>query len=113
MTRASAGVSFFLELAAHRNAIAIVPSPRHPLSATDLYQVLETSDVAAGTINIVTGDRDELAKTLAGHDDVDAIWYAGAAAGQTAVQKASANNMKRTLVLPASGALPLMEEALR
>ena len=95
------------------NALVIVPSPKHPLSATDLYQVLETSDVPAGTINIVTGDRDELAKTLAEHDDVDAIWYAGSAAGQTAVQKASAHNMKRTWVLPASGAMPAMDEVLR
>jgi aldehyde dehydrogenase (NAD+) len=95
------------------NALVIVPSPKHPLSATDLYQVLETSDVPAGTVNIITGDRDELAKTLAEHDDVDAIWYAGAAAGQAAVQKASANNMKRTWVLPANGALPGVDEVLR
>jgi len=95
------------------NALVIVPSPKHPLSATDLYQVLETSDVPAGTINIVTGDRDELAKTLAEHDDVDAIWYAGSAAGQTAVQKASAHNMKRTWVMAATGAMPAMEEVLR
>ncbi|HEX9392020.1 MAG TPA: aldehyde dehydrogenase family protein [Usitatibacteraceae bacterium] len=95
------------------NALVIVPSPKHPLSATDLYQVLETSDVPAGTINVVTGDRDELAKTLAEHDDVDAIWYAGSAAGQTAVQKASAHNMKRTWVMAATGAMPAMEEVLR
>ena len=47
-------------------------------SATDLYQVLETSDVPAGVINIVTGERDELAESLAEHDDVDALWYFGA-----------------------------------
>jgi aldehyde dehydrogenase (NAD+) len=95
------------------NALVIVPSPKLPLSATDLYQVLETSDVPAGTVNIVTGDRDELAKTLAEHDDVDAIWYAGAAAGQASVQKASAGNMKRTWVLAASGAMPGVDEVLR
>ncbi|MBL8510082.1 MAG: aldehyde dehydrogenase family protein [Betaproteobacteria bacterium] len=95
------------------NALVVVPSPAHPLSATDLYQVLETSDVPHGTINIVTGERDELAKTLAEHDDVDAIWYAGPTQGQAAVQKASAGNMKRTWVLPQSGALPTMDEMLR
>ncbi|MBL0122386.1 MAG: aldehyde dehydrogenase family protein [Betaproteobacteria bacterium] len=95
------------------NALVIVPSPKHPLSATDLYQVLETSDVPHGTINIVTGDRDELAKTLSEHDDVDAIWYAGAAEGQAAVQKASAANMKRTWVMEAGGALPNVDDVLR
>ena len=99
------------------NALVVTPSPQHPMSVTDLYQVLETSDVPHGTINIVTGDRDELAKTLAEHDDVDAMWVCGKSGGSndvgTIVQKQSANNMKRTWVLPASGALPLTEDVLR
>jgi aldehyde dehydrogenase (NAD+) len=99
------------------NAMVVVPSPKHPLTATDLYQVLETSDVPHGTFNIVTGDRDELAKTLSEHDDVDSVWYfdnsAGRSEGQTAVQKASAGNMKRTWVRGAAGALPSVDEVLR
>lgn len=95
------------------NALVVVPSPTHPLSVTDLYQVLETSDVPHGTVNIVTGQRDELAKTLGEHEDVDAIWYAGSADGQTAVQKASAGNMKRTWVMAATGALPDVDVVLR
>ncbi len=95
------------------NALVVVPSPKHPLSVTDLYQVLETSDVPHGTVNIVTGKRDELAKTLSEHEDVDAIWYAGPAEGQAAVQKASAGNMKRTWVMDACGALPEVEAVLR
>ncbi len=103
------------------NALVIVPSPKHPLSVTDIYQVLETSDVPAGTINIVTGDRDELAKTLAEHDDVDSIWYAGGNEGTnegpdegaTAVQKQSAGNMKRTWILAPAGALPRTSDMLR
>lgn len=95
------------------NALVIVPSPKYPLTATDLYQVLETSDVPHGTINIVTGDRDELAKTLSEHDDVDAIWYAGASEGQAAVQKASAANMKRSWVMEAGGTLPNVDDVLR
>ncbi|MFN8985322.1 MAG: aldehyde dehydrogenase family protein, partial [Burkholderiales bacterium] len=82
----------------------------------DLYQVLETSDVPHGTFNIVTGDRDELAKTLSEHDDIDSVWYfdnsAGSSEGQTAVQKASAGNMKRTWVRGAVGALPSVDEVL-
>jgi aldehyde dehydrogenase (NAD+) len=95
------------------NTLVVVPSPLVPLSATDFYQVLETSDVPAGTFNIVTGERDELARTLAEHDDVDAVWYAGPQAGWALVEKASAGNMKRTWTLPSSGPLPDTEEILR
>ena len=98
------------------NAMVVVPSPKHPLTATDLYQVLETSDVPHDTFNIVTGDRDKLAKMQSEHDDVDAVWYfdnsAGSSEGQTAVQKASAGNMKRTWVRGAAGELPSVNEVL-
>ncbi|MBX3038833.1 MAG: aldehyde dehydrogenase family protein [Anaerolineales bacterium] len=95
------------------NALVVVPSPVSPLSATDFYQVLETSDVPAGTINIVTGNRDELAKTLSEHDDVDVIWYAGSKDGGKAVQAASAGNMKQTWVMNSAGELPEIDEILR
>ncbi len=95
------------------NTLVVVPSPLAPLCATDFYQVIETSDVPAGTFNIITGKRDELAKVLAEHDDVDAIWYAGSLEGQAMVQRASAGNMKRTWVLPATGFRPHMDEILR
>jgi aldehyde dehydrogenase (NAD+) len=95
------------------NVLVVVPSPAAPLSATDLYQVIETSDVPAGVINIVTGARDELSKVLAEHDDVDAIWYAGPAEGRAMVERASAGNMKRTWTLPPAGPLPEIDELLR
>ena len=95
------------------NAMVAVPSLKHPLTATDLYQVLETSDVPHDTFNIVTGDRDELAKMQSEHDDVDSVWYAGSANGQPAVQIASAGNMKRTSGRGAAGALPSVDEVLR
>jgi aldehyde dehydrogenase (NAD+) len=95
------------------NALVVVPSPISPLSATDFYQVLETSDVPAGTINIVTGVRDELAKTLSEHDDVDVIWYAGSKDGAKAIQVASAGNMKQTWVMDSAGELPEVDEILR
>jgi aldehyde dehydrogenase (NAD+) len=78
------------------NTAVAVPSERWPLAATDFYQVLETSDVPSGVINIVTGPKDSLAKTLAEHDDVDAVWYFGSRDGVKAVELASAGNMKRT-----------------
>jgi len=80
------------------NAVIAIPSERHPLSATDFYQVLETSDVPAGVVNIVTGPKETLAKVLAEHDDVDAIWYFGTADGSKTVEYASTGNMKRTWV---------------
>ena len=58
-------VSLVAPAIAMGNTVVIVPSERHPLAATDLYQVLETSDVPAGVVNIVTGARDALATTLA------------------------------------------------
>jgi aldehyde dehydrogenase (NAD+) len=80
------------------NTVIAIPSQRSPLSATDLYQVFETSDVPAGVINIVTGDRDGLSKVLAEHHDVNAMWYFGSAEGSKVVELASAGNMKRTWV---------------
>lgn len=95
------------------NALVVVPSQASPLTATDFYQVLETSDVPPGAFNIVTGGRDELAKTLSEHDDVDGVWYAGPPEGQKAVHLASIGNMKQTWVLPPTGDLPEMDEILR
>ena len=80
------------------NTIVVIPSQAAPLSATDCYQVLETSDLPAGVVNIVTGDRDLLSQVLADHDDVDAMWYFGPAEGCKRVELASAGNMKRTWV---------------
>ncbi len=81
------------------NTVVLIPSPQAPLTATDLYQVLETSDLPPGVLNIVTGDRDELSKVLAEHDDVDGLWYAGPRSGQAMVERASSGNMKRTWTL--------------
>jgi len=78
------------------NTVVAVPSERAPLAATDFYQVLETSDLPSGVVNIVTGAKESLMKTLAEHDDVDAVWYFGSEAGVKAVELASAGNMKRT-----------------
>jgi aldehyde dehydrogenase (NAD+) len=80
------------------NCVVAIPSPAHPLAATDFYQVLDTSDVPGGVVNIVTGDRDHLIKTLVEHDDVDAMWYFGDAEGSRQVELRSASNMKRTWV---------------
>jgi len=79
------------------NTVVVVPSEAS-LVATDLYQVLDTSDVPPGVVNIVTGLREELAPVLAAHDDVDALWYFGTAEGSAEVERLSAGNLKRTWV---------------
>ena len=89
-------VSTIAPLVATGNAVVVIPSEPHPLAATDLYTVFESSDVPAGVINIVTGAKDALATVLAAHDDVESIWYWGTAAGRTAVEAASIGNLKRT-----------------
>jgi aldehyde dehydrogenase (NAD+) len=92
-------VSLVLPAIAMGNTVVAVPSTSAPLLATDLYQVLDTSDLPAGVVNIVTGVQSELAPVLAAHDDVDGIWYFGSAEGGDAeVERLSAGNMKRTWV---------------
>ncbi|WP_306132065.1 aldehyde dehydrogenase family protein [Roseivivax marinus] len=91
-------LSLVLPAIAMGNSVVVVPSQTHPLAATDLYQVLETSDVPAGVVNIVTGPRDELAKTLAQHDGVDGMWYVGGTEGAAMVEAESAGNLKQTWI---------------
>src|SRR6056297_91169 len=89
-------VSMAAPLLALGNRVVAIPSPRWPLAATDLYQVLDTSDLPGGALNLVTGARDELAHVLAAHDDVQAIWYVGSAEGGAEVERLSAGNLKPT-----------------
>ncbi|HRX35911.1 MAG TPA: aldehyde dehydrogenase family protein [Aestuariivirga sp.] len=91
-------VALVMPAIAMGNRVVVVPSPAHPLAATDLYQVFDTSDLPGGVVNMVTGDRDELAKTLAEHDGVDALWYMGGLEGSAMVELASAGNLKPTWV---------------
>jgi len=91
-------VSLVAPAIAMGNTVVVVPSQQSPLSATDCYQVFETSDLPDGVVNIVTGERDALSSVLAEHDDVDAMWYFGTAEGSKLVEMASAGNMKRTWV---------------
>jgi len=80
------------------NTVVAIPSQHHPLAATDLYQVLDTSDLPGGVVNIVTGDTDHVAKTLVQHQHVDSMWYFNGAVGSAHVEQISSGNMKRTFV---------------
>jgi aldehyde dehydrogenase (NAD+) len=92
-------LSLVLPAIAMGNRVVAVPSQNMPLAATDLYQVFDTSDLPAGVVNIVTGPRDELSRTLAGHDDVAAMWYCGSTAGAAMVEAESAGNLKATWIV--------------
>ncbi len=91
-------ISLVAPLIAMGNRVVAVPSERHPLAVTDFYQIIETSDVPAGVINIVTGAARDLTKTLTEHDDVDALWVFGTKENATLAEKLSVGNLKRLLV---------------
>jgi aldehyde dehydrogenase (NAD+) len=80
------------------NRVIMIPSEPFPLAATDFYQVLETSDVPAGVVNILTGQHADLAPTLAKHLDIDAVWSFSSSDLSATIEKASAGNLKRTWV---------------
>ncbi|MCA0908023.1 aldehyde dehydrogenase family protein [Ruegeria marisrubri] len=80
------------------NRVVLVASEPYPLAATDFYQVLDTSDVPAGVVNILTGSHAELAKPLASHLNVDAVWSFSSTDLSKEVEVVSAGNLKRTWV---------------
>jgi acyl-CoA reductase-like NAD-dependent aldehyde dehydrogenase len=80
------------------NAAVVVASEAHPLPALDLAEVLATSDLPGGVVNVLTGRTAELAPVLAAHRDVEAIDLVGAPEGLTAqLEQAAADNVKRVL----------------
>jgi len=87
--------SLALPLVAAGNAVVAVLSEKYPLIAGDLYQVLETSDLPGGVINLVTGRSSELLKVLAEHDDLDAVWCCGDDRLCSAAKALSAGNLKQ------------------
>ena len=89
-------ISLLAPAIAMGNTAVLVPSAAYPLAVTDFYQVLETSDVPSGVVNIVTGEATSLAKTLAEHDGVDGIWFAGSLTDSTEIEKLSAGNVKQS-----------------
>lgn len=91
-------ISLVVPAMAMGNNVVVIPSEKSPFSATDFYQILETSDVLGGVVNIVTGPKEALCEVLAKHDDVDGIWHFDTLTGSKNVEYLSADNMKRTWV---------------
>jgi len=88
-------LSLVLPLLSVGNTVITVPSERYPLITGDLYQLFDTSDLPGGAVNIVTGYASQLLKTLAEHDDVDAIWCYGEEATVAAAKAMSIGNLKQ------------------
>ena len=88
-------LSAVLPLLAVGNTVIAVPSEAYPLITGDLYQLFDTSDLPGGALNIVTGYTSQLLKTLAEHDDVDAIWCFGDEASAAAAKAMSVGNLKQ------------------
>ena len=80
------------------NTCLIVPSDPFPLAATDFYQVLDTSDLPPGVVNIVTGPHADLAGPLATHLDIDAVWSFSSTPLSASIEAQSAGNLKRSWV---------------
>jgi len=91
-------VSTVMPAIAMGNRVVVVPSLHYALLVTDFYQVLDTSDLPGGVINIVTGDQDVLADVLAKHYDIEGMWYWGSRKGSKMVEEEAAATMKRTWV---------------
>ena len=86
------------------NTVVAVASERYPLSAISLAEVLATSDVPGGVVNVLTGSPAEIAPWLASHADVNALDLVGAEGlDWIELQIAAADTLKRVLA-PEAGA---------
>jgi len=88
-------LSLVLPAIAVGNTVVAVPSEHYPLILSDVYQVLDTSDMPGGVVNLVAGKPAELGKTLAEHDGIEAIWCFRSNEEATIVRAASIGNMKQ------------------
>ncbi len=80
------------------NTVVVLASELRPLPAVTLSEVLATSDVPGGVVNVLTGVTSEVAPWLASHMDVNSIDLAGAAESDaTDLQVAAADNLKRVV----------------
>lgn len=81
------------------NTVVLVTSAQMPLSMLELLTVLDTSDVPPGVVNLISGERQALTKTLAEHMDVDALWAVTDTATKALIERSSIHNLKRSWCL--------------
>jgi acyl-CoA reductase-like NAD-dependent aldehyde dehydrogenase len=77
------------------NVAVVIASEHHPLAAITLAEVLATSDVPGGAVNVLTGRKAELCPVLASHMDVNAVDLAGAEGDLAELERLAAENVKR------------------
>lgn len=76
---------------------AVVVAGKHSMTAMDLVQVIQHSDIPSGVVNVLTAvSPDAAAKVMAEHEDADGIWFFGTTEGSKMIEAASASNMKQT-----------------
>lgn len=96
-------VSVLAPVLATGNTAVVVTSGQRPLPAVTLGEVLATSDVPGGVVNLLTGDAEELGPWLAEHADVDGIDLTGAPAGRAMeFEREAAGTIKRVVRPPAT-----------
>ncbi len=88
-------LSLLLPVLACGNTAVLIASETYPLIIGDLYQVFDTSDMPAGAVNLISGQRAQLLKTLAEHDDVDALWCFADQQSAAAAKLGSIGNLKQ------------------
>ena len=88
-------LSLILPAIAMGNTVVAIPSEHSATPIAELYQILDTSDLPGGVVNLVAGSAIDLGKTLAEHDDIDAIWSFRDEATATLVKAASIGNLKQ------------------
>ncbi len=96
-------VSRLAPVLAGANVAVVIASETHPRAAIELAEVLATSDVPGGVVNVLTGRRDELAPHLASHLDVDAL---DLDRGDAELERAAADNVKRVVFARADSQSP-------
>jgi acyl-CoA reductase-like NAD-dependent aldehyde dehydrogenase len=79
------------------NVAVIIASQKRPLAAVTLAEVLATSDVPGGVVNVLTGRKDELCAVLASHMDVNAVDLSGADDEREELERLAADNVKRVV----------------
>jgi acyl-CoA reductase-like NAD-dependent aldehyde dehydrogenase len=94
-------VSVLAPVLAGGNTAVVVSSKARPLPAVTLGEVLATSDVPGGVVNLLTGDAEELGPWLAEHADVDGIDLTGAVPGRAMeLERMAAGTIKRVIRPP-------------
>jgi aldehyde dehydrogenase (NAD+) len=91
-------ISLIAPAIAMGNRVVLVPSERFASVALELVQIIETSDVPAGVINIVSGNKRELAEQIAGHAEIDGTWCWADKATIASIESISAIDLKRLWV---------------